>query len=63
MTETPAVPPMDAPKKKSRSVLLIIVIVLLVLCCLCVVVPSIGVYLWNNGDQLFGISSRLAGVI
>ena len=62
MTEQPAVPPAEAPKKKSRSTWLIVLLVVLVLCCLCVIVPSIVWYLWSNGDQLFGLTSRMAGV-
>jgi hypothetical protein len=61
MTEQPAVPPAEAPKK-SRRTWLIVLLVVLVLCCLCVVVPSIVGYLWKNGDQLFGLTSRMAGV-
>ena len=62
MTEQPAVPPAETPKKKS-NVWLIVLLVVLVLCCLCVVVPSIGMYLWRNGDKLFGLTGQLAGVI
>ena len=61
MTDQPAVPPAETPKKKPRSVWLIVLLVVLVLCCLCVVGSSI--VLWKYGDQIFGLTGLLAGVI
>jgi hypothetical protein len=63
MTEQPAVPVEEAPKKKSSKTWLIVVLVLLVVCCLCVVGGSIIGYLYNNGDEIFGLTGLLAGVI
>jgi flagellar basal body-associated protein FliL len=40
------------PKKSGLQWWVILIIVLVVLCCCCVVV--VGVYLWYNGDAIFG---------
>jgi hypothetical protein len=46
------------PQKKSNTTL-IIVIVVVVLCCCCAVAAGVGYYLYQNGDQLFNITSSL----
>lgn len=51
----------EAPKK--RRTWLIIVIVLVVLCCIIVVVGGGGYLLYQYGDTIFDLVSRLALVI
>jgi flagellar basal body-associated protein FliL len=63
MAEQPVVPVAEeAPKKKSKT-WLIVLIVLIVLCCLCVGGGGLATWLWNNGDELFGLTRLLAVVI
>ena len=45
------------PKKSNTRMIVIIVVVLLVLCCCCAAAAAGGYWLWNNGDQVFGITS------
>ncbi len=54
-------PPVDAPKKSSKT-WLIILIVVLVLCCCCAVVGGLGYYLYNNGDALMQDWSALSSL-
>ncbi|GAP21765.1 hypothetical protein [Leptolinea tardivitalis] len=50
--ESPDLPPPIPPeKKKSNKTWIIVLVVVIVLCCLCSCV-GIGIYLWNNGDQI-----------
>ena len=49
-------PQMEEPKKKSNTTLIIVIVVLLLLCCCVVVVGGSIWYLWENGDQIFGLS-------
>jgi hypothetical protein len=51
----PSIPPVEPPKKTNPWVIALVVI-LIVLCCCCVLAAGAGYWLWNNGDQLFGIS-------
>jgi hypothetical protein len=51
--------PIDQPNKKKNTTLIIIIVVLVVLCCCVVVCGLAGWYLWNNGDQIFGIPSEV----
>lgn len=43
---------------KDKKVWVIVAVVLVVLCCCCVVAGAAGVYLWNNGDKIFGLASN-----
>jgi len=50
-------------KKKDRKIWIIVVIVLIVICC-CFVVGAYGVWwLWNNGDQFFGLASQFSPML
>lgn len=55
MTDNLGMPPLEEPKKNNRT-LIIVIVVLVLLCCCCV--GALGSWwLWNNGDQLFGLTS------
>ncbi len=43
--------PTPVPPKKNNTVWIVVAIVVVLLCCCCLVIA--GVYLWNNGDNLF----------
>ncbi|MEW5869636.1 MAG: hypothetical protein AB1894_10200 [Chloroflexota bacterium] len=49
-----------APKKDNKMIIIIVVAIVLLCCCCLIVVGGGGYWLWNNGDQLFGLSSRLS---
>ncbi|MEA3350810.1 MAG: hypothetical protein U9Q82_09335 [Chloroflexota bacterium] len=42
---------------------IIVAIVLIVLCCCCLFAGIGGTWLWNNGDELFGLTKQLIFVI
>ena len=44
------------PKKSNTRMIVIIVVVLLVLCCCCAAAAAGGYWLWDNGDEIFGIT-------
>lgn len=58
MQDNMGIPPLEEPKKDNKKMIIIVVVAIVVLCCCCASIGS-GVYLWNNGDSLFGISSLL----
>jgi flagellar basal body-associated protein FliL len=43
-------------KGMDSKVWIIIAVVLVVLCCCCVLAGFGGWWLWNNGDELFGLT-------
>ena len=45
-------------KNGNSKVWIIVAVVLVVLCCCCVFVSLGGWWLWNNGDDLFGLAAR-----
>jgi len=45
-------------KSGNSKVIIIIAIVLVVLCCCMAVLAGAGWWLWNNGDELFGLTSQ-----
>lgn len=47
-------PAPEAPKKKNNTVWIIVAVVVVLLCCCCLV--AAGIYLYNNGDQIFDLS-------
>jgi hypothetical protein len=52
--------PVEPPKPKNNTVLIVVIIVLVILCCCCVVFGGGGgIFLWNNGDALFGLTRSL----
>lgn len=51
---TPITPP-EEPRRTSNRNLIIAIIVIVVLCCCCAAIGA-GWYLWNNGDQIFGLT-------
>jgi hypothetical protein len=55
-------PPVPGGAKKSNKTWIIVVVVLLVLCCLCSC-AAIGVYLWNNGDQIMNEMQIQTGML
>lgn len=56
MDQNFAPPPVEAPKKKSNTGLIIAIIVIVVLC-ICCSIGGVGYYLWENGDQLFNLTT------
>jgi hypothetical protein len=45
------IPPMaPAPKKSNRTLWIVLAVVVILLCCCCLV--AVGVYLYQNGDQI-----------
>jgi hypothetical protein len=59
MPSTPAPTPLPMPEEpKKNNVWLIVGIVLVVLCCCCLIAAA-GVYLYQNGDRLFGTGALL----
>lgn len=60
---TPPTPPPPAapvppalPEKKKTNVWVIVLIVVVVLCCLCLILGALLVYLYQYGDQIFGLT-------
>jgi len=51
--ESPDLPPPMQQPKKSNKTLIIVLVVVLVLCCICLPLIGGGVWLFQNGDQLF----------
>ena len=50
--------PYSPPEKKKNLTIIILVVVLVLLCCCCAIIGLAGGYwLWNNGDNLLGISA------
>ena len=45
--------------EKNNKLWIILAVVAVVLCCCCVVAGAAGMYLWNNGDEIFGLTSKL----
>ncbi len=64
MTDRPAAPEASSTEeKKSSKTWLIILIVVLVLCCLCAAGVGVVVYLYQNGDRIFKLSTELAPLV
>lgn len=53
---------LDEPKK-NNTLLVVILVVLLVLCCCCVAAGMAGWWLYNNGDELFGLTNLAAAFL
>jgi hypothetical protein len=48
---------------RNNKVLIIVAIVIVVLCC-CLTVIAVGAWwLWNNGDELFGLTAQMMNMI
>ncbi len=62
-TPEPApLPIVEEPKKNNNNIWLIVGIVLVVLCCCCLIAAA-GVYLYQNGDRLFGTGALLLSAL
>ena len=48
-----------AGEKKDKTLWIIIAVVAVLVCCCCLAVIGGAVWLYNNGDALFGLGSRL----
>jgi len=46
------VPPAEPPKKNNTTLIVAIVVVVILLCCCCI--GAVALYLYQNGDQIFG---------
>lgn len=55
-TGTPTPSPMPGEPKKNNTTLIIVIVVLVVLCCCCAAAAG-AYYLYQNGDQIFGLNS------
>ena len=53
MEDNMGIPPLEEPKKNNNKVIIAVVAVVL-LCCCCVAIGA-GVYLYQNGDSIFGL--------
>jgi len=49
------IPSMEEPKRNNTITIVIVVVALIFLCC-CIATVSVVWYLWNYGDQIFGIT-------
>ena len=47
-------------EKKSNKIWIIVVVVVVILGCCCLIGAYGGWYLWNNGDEIFGLAARLS---
>ena len=57
--ETPNMPPdssLGQPEPKKNNTILIVAVIVVVLLCCCCFAGIGGYWLWNNGDQLLGVS-------
>jgi hypothetical protein len=50
-------------EKTNNRIWILIAIVLLVLCCCCLIGAYGVVWFWNNGDELFGLTSQLVQLL
>jgi hypothetical protein len=48
--------PTPGEPKKNNNTLIIVIVVLVVLCCCCAAAAA-GYYLYQNGDQIFGLNN------
>lgn len=55
-TGTPMSSQMPGAPKKNNTTLIIVIVVLVVLCCCCAAAAG-GYYLYQNGDQIFGLNN------
>ena len=55
--ETPPVTPAPEEPKKNNTPLIIGIVVVVLLCCCCLGIA--GIYLYQNGDALFGTGALL----
>ncbi len=46
-----------AEKNDNKIWIILAVVILVLICCCCVAVVGGGVWLWNNGDELLGLSA------
>ncbi|MBU0513048.1 MAG: hypothetical protein KKD28_10210 [Chloroflexi bacterium] len=51
-----------APGEKKDNKTVIIVVVAIVLCCCCAVSAAGAWYLYNNGDNLFGLAAQISNL-
>jgi hypothetical protein len=51
--------PLEEPKKKNNTMLIIAIVVIVLLCCCCAAGGAIW-YLYQNGDQIFGLTLQQA---
>lgn len=62
MPDVPKSPPPAQKSSAGNRTLVIVLIVLLVLCCCCLCIASV-IYLWQNGDQIFGTSALVRALL
>jgi len=53
----------ESTKSNNKTLWIILAVVLVVLCCCLVFGVSAAVWLWNNGDELFGLAAELLPVV
>lgn len=52
--------PIAAADGGNKRMWIIIAVVVVVLCCCCVAAGLGGWYLWENGDEIFGLANHLS---
>ena len=56
-TPTPPTEVISEPPKKNNTVIIILIVVLVLMLCCCMIAVVGGIFwIWNNGDELLGIS-------
>jgi hypothetical protein len=53
---------MPEPPKRSNTAIIIVVVILVLLCCCCITVASTW-YLWNYGDEIFGLTQLVSNLL
>ncbi len=53
--------PLDPPQKKRSNTLIIVLVVIVLLLCCCAITIAGGVWLYNNGDELFSLTMQALG--
>jgi hypothetical protein len=46
--------------EKKNKIWIVVAVVVVILCCSCIILGYGGWWLWNNGDEIFGLASRMS---
>jgi len=52
-----------AVEKKDNKIWIIIAVVLIVLCCCCLLVAGVAWWLYENGDEIFGLAAQFSTLL
>ena len=50
----------DDSSENNKTIMIVVAVILVILCCCCLVVGGGLYWLWNNGDEFFGLAIQLA---